>query len=67
MKIACIGIGKVGSALAGNLLNAGREVTFGARNPNSINVFSALQHTPQLKLTIEQEIDRVPKIAFTFG
>ncbi|TLU54637.1 MAG: hypothetical protein FDX17_07595 [Chlorobium sp.] len=34
MNIACIGIGKVGSALAGNLLNAGHEVTFGARNPS---------------------------------
>ncbi|MCX6179324.1 MAG: NADPH-dependent F420 reductase [Chlorobiales bacterium] len=50
MKIAFIGIGKVGSALAGNLSKAGHEVTVGARDPYSENVLSALEHAPQLKV-----------------
>ena len=64
MKIACIGIGKVGSALAGNLLNAGHEVTVGARNPDSINALSALQHTPQLKLMTIQDAVSTAEIVF---
>lgn len=50
MKIAFIGIGNVGSALAGNLAKAGHEVTIAARDLNSDSVKSAQVKNPALKL-----------------
>ncbi len=42
MKIAFIGIGQVGSALAGRLLALGHSMTVAARDPNSNSVAAAL-------------------------
>lgn len=50
MKIAFIGIGQVGSALAGNLQKAGHQVTVAARDPNSKSVQAALSKYPDLQV-----------------
>lgn len=50
MKIAFIGIGNVGSALARNLAKAGHEVTIAPRDLNSDSVKSAQVKNPALKL-----------------
>jgi predicted dinucleotide-binding enzyme len=55
MKIAFIGIGNVGSALAINLMKAGHEVTVAARDQNSDSVRSALAKSPGLKVKGIQE------------
>lgn len=46
MKIAIIGSGNVGSALGKGWLNAGHEVTFGVRNPDSPKTKKALEMIP---------------------
>ncbi len=48
MKLAFIGIGQVGSALAGNLATLGHSVTIAARDPNSKSVTEAVQRFPTL-------------------
>lgn len=50
MKLAFIGIGQVGGALAGNLLRSGHEVMAAAREPHSDRVKSALQAHPALRV-----------------
>lgn len=50
MRIAFIGIGNVGSALAGNLLRMNHTVTVVARDPSSDNVLAALNAYPQLQV-----------------
>ncbi len=46
MKISIIGSGNVGSALGRNWLNAGHEVVFGVRNPESPKTRKALELIP---------------------
>lgn len=48
MDIAFIGIGQVGSALAGNLTAVGHTVTIAARDPNSKSVVEAVSRFPTL-------------------
>ncbi|MBW4623155.1 MAG: NADPH-dependent F420 reductase [Cyanosarcina radialis HA8281-LM2] len=50
MKVAFIGIGQVGSALAGQLVKLGHTVTIAARNPNSDTVKTAIAKYPDLKV-----------------
>lgn len=49
MKIAIIGHGNVGGALAGQWLRAGHEVVIGARNPASEKLQDLLAKHPQLE------------------
>jgi 8-hydroxy-5-deazaflavin:NADPH oxidoreductase len=64
MKIAFIGIGKVGSALAVNLSNGGHEVMVGARDPYSANVRSALERAPSLQVMPVQDGVALAKVVF---
>lgn len=50
MRIAFIGIGNVGSALANSLTTVGHEVLIGARDPDSDSVKSALTRNPTLQV-----------------
>jgi hypothetical protein len=50
MKIAFIGIGQVGSALAGQLVKLGHTVTIAARERNSDTVKTAIAKYPDLKV-----------------
>jgi predicted dinucleotide-binding enzyme len=50
LKIAFIGIGQVGSALALWLVEAGHDVTIAARDPGSESVRAAQARTPALKI-----------------
>lgn len=54
MKITFIGIGQVGSALAGRLLELGHTVTIAARDPNSNSVKTALARFPNLQVLSPQ-------------
>ncbi len=54
MKIAFIGIGQVGSALAGRLVALGNSVTIAARDPNSDSVKTALSKYPNLQVAAPQ-------------
>jgi predicted dinucleotide-binding enzyme len=54
MKITFIGIGQVGSALAGRLLELGHTVTIAARDPNSNSVKTALARFPGLRVLSPQ-------------
>jgi len=45
MKIAVIGIGNVGGTLGPAWANAGHEVIFGVREPNSLKVKTLLERT----------------------
>lgn len=57
MNIAFIGIGKVGSALASNLVKAGHRVMVAARDLKSESVKTALQNNPRLEaLSIERAL-----------
>lgn len=51
MNITFIGIGQVGSALAGRLVALGHRVAIAARNPNSDSVTAALARYPDLVVT----------------
>lgn len=55
MKIAFIGIGHVGSALAGRLVALGHRVTIAARDPNSDSVKAAISNYPDLRVAAPQE------------
>lgn len=48
MKIAFIGSGQVGAALADNLAKAGHDVVLAARDPGSESVHAALARQPRL-------------------
>lgn len=50
MNIAFIGIGQVGSALAGHLVALNHTVTIAARDPNSESVKTALAKYPKLQV-----------------
>lgn len=51
MKIAFLGYGKVGSALADHLQQLGHEVTLAAHNPDSDNLKRALAKNSRLKVS----------------
>lgn len=58
MKLAFIGIGKVGFALANNLEKKGHEITIAHNNPQSKSVVNALQKNPEFKvLPLQEAID----------
>jgi len=54
MKIAFIGIGQVGSALAGRLVTLGYAVTIAARDANSDSVKAAIAKAPLLQVADPQ-------------
>ena len=55
MRIAFIGIGNVGSALADRLVRVGHEVLIAARDPGSATVKSALAKNPSFEVRGVQE------------
>ncbi len=56
MKIAIIGAGVVGSALAQGWIKAGHEIVFGARNPSSDKVRKALTATGARAMSIADAV-----------
>lgn len=55
MKLAFIGIGQVGAALAGNLAALGHRVTIAARDPGSQSVTAALTRFPNLLVAAPED------------
>ncbi len=55
MRIAFIGIGNVGSALADRLVRVGHEVLIATRDPGSATVKSALAKNPSFEVRGVQE------------
>jgi 8-hydroxy-5-deazaflavin:NADPH oxidoreductase len=55
MNIAFIGIGKVGSALANNLVKAGHNVLIATRDPKSDSIKAALALNPKFSIQIPNE------------
>jgi 8-hydroxy-5-deazaflavin:NADPH oxidoreductase len=64
MNIAFIGIGQVGSALAGQLVGLGHTVTIAARDRNSDKVKSALTKYPNLQVAAISEAIAPAEIVF---
>lgn len=64
MKIAFIGIGQVGSALAGRLVSLGHSVTIAARDRNSDKVISALAKYPKLEVAAPTEACATAEVIF---
>jgi 8-hydroxy-5-deazaflavin:NADPH oxidoreductase len=64
MNIAFIGIGQVGSALAGHLAALGHTVTIAARDRNSKSVTTALAKYPQLQVAAPLEAIAAAEIVF---
>lgn len=64
MNLAFIGIGQVGSALAGNLLKAGHNVTIAARDAQSESVRKAQRANPGLKALPTAEAIRAAEVVF---
>jgi 8-hydroxy-5-deazaflavin:NADPH oxidoreductase len=64
MNIAFIGIGQVGSALAGHLAALGHTVTIAARDRNSKSVTTALARYPQLQVAAPLEATITAEIVF---
>lgn len=64
MNIAFIGIGQVGSALAGQLLGLGHTVTIAARDRNSDKVKAALAKYPNLQVAAISEAIASAEIVF---
>jgi 8-hydroxy-5-deazaflavin:NADPH oxidoreductase len=64
MNIAFIGIGQVGSALAGHLAALGHTVTIAARDRNSKSVTTALAKYPQLQVAFPLEAIAAAEIVF---
>jgi 8-hydroxy-5-deazaflavin:NADPH oxidoreductase len=62
MNIAFIGIGQVGSALAGRLVALGHRVTIAARNPNSESVQIAIANYPDLQVASPQAAVAVAEV-----
>ena len=58
MKLAFIGIGNVGLALAGNLQKKGHEIIVAGNNPDSESVKKALAEYPDFSLQpVQQAVD----------
>ncbi|NJM67914.1 MAG: NADPH-dependent F420 reductase [Acaryochloris sp. RU_4_1] len=64
MNIAFIGIGQVGSALAGRLISLGHKVVIAARDRNSNSVKTALAKYPQLEVTSPPEAIASAEVVF---
>ena len=64
MKIAFLGIGQVGSALAGNLAHFNHHVTIAARDPNSEKVKLALSKYTALKVATVSEAIAQAEVVF---
>jgi hypothetical protein len=64
MNIAFIGIGQVGSALAGQLVSLGHIVAIAARDPDSDSVKVAIAKWPDLKIAPLQEAITEAEIIF---
>jgi predicted dinucleotide-binding enzyme len=64
MKIAFIGIGQVGSAIAGRLLALNHTVTVAARDPNSDSVKAALAKYPELQVASLQQAIAQAEVVF---
>jgi 8-hydroxy-5-deazaflavin:NADPH oxidoreductase len=64
MNIAFIGIGQVGSALAGHLVALGHTVTIAARDRNSKSVTTALEKYPQLQVASPVEAIAATDVVF---
>jgi 8-hydroxy-5-deazaflavin:NADPH oxidoreductase len=64
MKLAFIGIGQVGSALAGNLAALGHTVTIAARDPGSKSVTEAMSRFPALALAAPEEAIAAAEVIF---
>jgi predicted dinucleotide-binding enzyme len=64
MNIAFIGIGQVGSALAGQLVGLGHTVTIAARDRNSDKVKAALAKYPNLQVAAISEAIATAEIVF---
>lgn len=64
MNIAFLGIGQVGSALAGNLAHFNHHVTIAARDPNSEKVKSALSKYTALKVATVSEAIAQAEVVF---
>ncbi len=64
MKIAFIGYGNVGGALADHLQRLGHDVTLAARDPNSANVKDALAANAALKVAAPADAIRDAEVVF---
>lgn len=64
MNISFIGIGQVGSALAGHLVALGHTVTIAARDRNSKSVTAALAKYPQLQVASPPEAIAAAEVVF---
>ncbi len=64
MKIAFLGCGQVGSALANGLCLAGHDVTIAARDAQSESVRKALERNPKLKVAPSAEAVTASDIVF---
>lgn len=64
MNIAFIGIGQVGSALAGRLVALGHAVTIAARDRHSKSVQAALEKYPQLQIADPPEAIASAEVVF---
>jgi len=64
MKIAFLGCGQVGSALADRLCRAGYDVTIAARDANSDSARNAIARTPQLKVASPAEAITASDVVF---
>lgn len=64
MKIAFIGIGNVGYAIANNLSKKGHEIWVGSNDDNSKSVANVRQSNPSFKIAIVQEAINNSDIVF---
>jgi predicted dinucleotide-binding enzyme len=64
MKIAFIGIGNVGSALAGHLVRLGNSVTIVARDAHSESVRKASAKNPSLIVRPSKEVVAEAQVVF---
>jgi 8-hydroxy-5-deazaflavin:NADPH oxidoreductase len=64
MRIAFIGVGNVGSALANRLAKVSHEVVIGARDPNSDSVQAALALNTTLRALPIPEAVREAEVVF---
>ncbi|WP_017300276.1 NADPH-dependent F420 reductase [Nodosilinea nodulosa] len=64
MKLAFIGIGQVGAALAGNLAALGHSVTIAARDPSSKTVTEALAKYPALAVAATEDAIAAAEVIF---
>jgi len=64
MKLAFIGIGKVGFAIANNLQQKGYDIIVANNNPKSVSVQAALQQNPNFEVRPLQEAVDAAEIVF---